>query len=64
MSQPITIDGNAAAVTIKHDASKTITIASQPGAPFLGLVVKDDDGLVLFRAPNGPKNKMWHVEIQ
>ena len=64
MSQPITIEGDATAVTIKHDSSQTITIASQPGFPFLSLVVKDDDGMVLFRAPDGPKNRMWHVEIK
>jgi hypothetical protein len=65
MSQPITIDGGQTAVTIKHHSSQIITIDSDSGSPFKSLVVKNDDGKVLFTAPEqGPGNIMWHVEIK
>jgi hypothetical protein len=63
-SEPIIIEGDGKTVTITHHSSQKITINSAPGSPFLGLVVKDDDGVEVFRQPDGPKNRMWHVEIK
>ena len=73
MSQPLVIDGHSTTVTITHhalqrttqndDGSTTIQIDSNPGFPFRKLVVKDDDGKVLFTAPDGPNN-MWHAAIE